>query len=104
MDLDAFNQLTIKYPLLVTYFSHDQCNVCKVLHPKIREIVQAHPKTHFEYINTKESTVVSGQFSVFAVPTIIIFTNGSETKRYSRYLDSEDLAHYLKRISEIMDG
>jgi len=83
-------------PLLVAYFSHDECNVCKVLRPKVQELTGRYKNIEFLYVNTKEHQEISGQNMVFAVPTIIVFVEGRESKRYSRHFAIEELESYLR--------
>lgn len=99
MTLDQFHQELADNPILVTYFSHDECQVCKVLKPQVHEIVDGFDQAQFLYINTKESMAIAGQYVVFAVPTIIIFFDGREAKRYSRHITISDFKSFLERIS-----
>ena len=98
MTLDEFNREINKSPIKICYFSHDECNVCKVLKPQVRELVSGFGDMDFLYVNTKESMEVSGQFMVFAIPTIIIFFEGREVKRYSRHLSLQDFRSFLQKM------
>ena len=73
MTLTEFEEYITTNSIAVTYFSHDKCNVCKILKPQVQEIVGEFNGIDFLYINIKESPEISGQFMVFAVPTIILF-------------------------------
>ena len=46
-----------------------------------------------------DSPIIASQNMVFAVPTLIIFSDGNEVKRFSRYLDMPDISSFLHRIS-----
>ncbi len=98
MTLAEVQQEINKKPIVVTYFSHDECNVCKVLKPQVRELVGQYEDMHFVYVNTKENPEASGQFMVFAVPTVIIFFEGREAKRFSRHLSLQELRAFLERM------
>ncbi len=100
MTYTEFQEILNTQPVLVAYFSHDECNVCKVLKPQVRAIVEEFKQAKFLYVNTKESTEVSGQFMVFAVPTIILFYEGREAKRYSRHISLQDFRAFLERMTE----
>ncbi len=99
MLLEKFKHIIEKSDITVCYFSHDECNVCKVLRPKIQEVIQTFPETAFLYINTKENPQISGQNMVFAVPTTIVFFEGRETKRFSRNISFHDFEMFLNRLS-----
>ena len=82
-----FEELKKKEGVLF-YFSHDECNVCKVLKPKIHEMY---------YVNVKELPAVAGQESVFAVPTIAVLFDGREFIRKSRNIGLQELHQQIQR-------
>jgi len=100
MTLENFEQELAKKQVLVTYFSHDECNVCKILKPQVKEITDGFDQADFLYMNTKESMEIAGQYMVFAVPTIILFFDGREAKRYSRHISLHDFKSFLERMTE----
>ena len=87
--------------LTIGYFSTPQCNVCKVLKPEIIDIVEENKPWNFEYIDTTESTEVAGQNMVFTVPTIILYAEGKEVKRFGRHLSMNDLKSTVERLKDI---
>lgn len=87
--------------LLVAYFSHEECQVCKVLKPKVQNLLETMPGIEFIYIDTKLHPRISGQHLVFAAPTIIIFSAGQEQRRYSRHFSVEVLARDLERLQRM---
>ncbi len=85
------------------YFSHHECNVCKVLKPKVEELfTEEFPQTALFYVNTKESAEVAAQNSVFAVPTLLIFVDGRELVRKSRNIGLGELQETMQRPYEMM--
>ena len=100
MTHENFEQKLANKQILVTYFSHDECNVCKILKPQVQEITDGFDQADFLYVNTKESMEIAGQYMVFAVPTIILFFDGREAKRYSRHISLQDFKTFLERMTE----
>jgi thioredoxin len=93
-----FQVYTSKNDAVLAYFSHDECNVCKVLKPKIIQLLESNfPKINFVYINIKETPEISSQQSVFTVPTIISYFGGKEFFRKSRSIGIEELRNELDR-------
>ncbi|MBE0643801.1 MAG: thioredoxin family protein [Bacteroidetes bacterium] len=86
-------------PMLVAYFSTPQCNVCKVLRPKVEEMLRDYPGVDFLYVDSTSHPAVAGQHLVFAAPTIIIFMEGREMRRYSRNLAMHDLERDLEMMT-----
>ena len=59
---------------VLVYFSHEKCNVCKILKPKISELIKSKfSKIKFYYVDTVNNPEISGQYGIFTVPTIIAF-------------------------------
>lgn len=100
-DISSFQKLRDKIEqesAVLVYFSTPDCNVCKVLRPKVRELVSANfPKMGFYYINTSEIPEASAQFSVFTVPTIAVFIDGKEIIRKSRNFGIVELQSEIRR-------
>jgi thioredoxin-like negative regulator of GroEL len=98
LNLAQFQKRINQNFITAAYFSHDECNVCKVLKPQIKKITQ-NSNSHFEYINIKEHNEVAGQYIVFTVPTVIIFVNAKETKRFSRHLSIQDFKTAINKYA-----
>ncbi len=87
-------------PNLLVYFSFPGCSVCVALLPKIEKLVRSFANVEFLYVNTHETPDVSGQYLVFTVPTIILFSRGAEQKRWSRVFSVDDVETTLNRLTE----
>jgi thioredoxin 1 len=96
--LEEFNRLKQEEPALLGYFSTEACNVCKVLKPKVAELIQEEfPKVKLSYVKSDLLPDVAGQHQVFAAPTILIFFDGRETIRKSRNIGIDELRREIKR-------
>ncbi len=85
------------------YFSHEECNVCKVLKPKIHDMLSDHfPGMEMCYVNVRELPAVAGQESVFAVPTISVLFDGREFIRKSRNIGLQELYEQISRPYSIL--
>lgn len=85
------------------YFSTPTCNVCKVLKPKIAELIESEfPKIKLFYIDLDKAPVISGQFRIFSIPTILVYFNGKEFIRKSRNIGMQELENELKRPYQLM--
>ncbi len=96
--IKEFEALVQKEAATLAYFSHDQCNVCKVLKPKVEELLaKQFPKITPIYCNTQQTPDIAAAHSVFAVPTIIVWFEGKETYRFSRNIGLQELEGALAR-------
>lgn len=96
--LEEFNRMKQEEPALLGYFSTEACNVCKVLKPKVAELIQEEfPKVKLAYVKSDILPEVAGQHQVFAAPTILIFFDGRETIRKSRNIGIDELRREIRR-------
>lgn len=96
--LAEMQELILSNPACLFYFSSDQCSVCKVLKPKLAEMIQNEfPSLILFYVNTELSPVVSGQYSIFTIPTILFFLEGKEIQRFSRNTGLEAIRRGIER-------
>jgi thioredoxin-like negative regulator of GroEL len=85
------------------YLSTAECNVCKVLKPKVIEMIENDfPEMRFYYVDLNEAKEISGQLSVFSVPTILVYFEGKETIRVSRNVHIEELREQINRYYKII--
>jgi len=98
-NLDAIKKALQENPLALVYFSHENCNVCKVLKPKVKELlVNNFPKVSLFYVNTVNYPEVAGQFSVFTVPTILVFFEEKEYIRESRHINLSAFSERIRKL------
>ena len=101
IDKESFLKKIRHTPFLLVYFSYPECQVCKVLKPKVQELLTIYPSFEFLYIDINKYPLFRGQFLVFTVPTIILFQKGHEMKRLSRHISLHDLGTYLDRLIQL---
>ena len=88
---------------VLLYFSTSACNVCKVLKPKVAQMLEDHfPKIRMFYVDTEKVPEAGGQFSVFAAPTLAVFFDKREFVRRGRNVGIDELAQQLERPYELM--
>lgn len=100
---DEFLKLKEKEPAVLAYFSTDVCNVCKVLKPKVDELIRADfPEIKLLYIKSDQLPEVAAQNQVFAAPTILVFFTGREYIRKSRNIGISELKNEIERPYSMM--
>ena len=103
ISLSEFQQVLGNHKSVCFYLSTPECNVCKVLKPKVIEMLKSDfPQIHFYYIDLNEAKEISGQLSVFSVPTILIYFEGKETIRVSRNVHPEELREQIDRYYKMI--
>ncbi|PKL87138.1 MAG: thioredoxin [Ignavibacteriae bacterium HGW-Ignavibacteriae-2] len=96
--IDELEKFKNSHPISVVYFSTPECNVCKVLKPKLIELLDDDfSKVKFGYVDLNKSREIAGQNTIFTVPTIIFYFEGIETIRESRNISLPELYEKLDR-------
>lgn len=71
---------------VILYFSSKSCSVCHAVFPQLMDLIQDHP-IQVAKVDVEEQMESAGQLMVFTVPTILIFQEGKEILRESRFID-----------------
>jgi len=83
---------------VMVYFGGQNCGVCKVLHPKIKDSFEKEfPNIKQVYIDIEEDKTTAIEYNIFAIPTIIIFFEGKEFIRKSRNLSVQAFIDEVSR-------
>lgn len=84
------------------YITTKDCNVCKILQPKLRKLAESFPKANFELLELDKYPQAAGEFICFTVPTIIVFSEGKELLRASRNLDLTEIEYKLTKFYNLI--
>jgi len=103
--LEEFTECLKKEVIFLVYFSHDMCQVCKVLKPKVHEMLLAHfPAMNMYYADMHKNPEIAGQNSVFTAPTVIVYAGHREQVRLSRSFGISELESRIGRIYDLLVG
>lgn len=101
--LDEFQELIRQHEAILVYYSTPGCNVCKTLQPKVRAMLKERfPRIAYLYVDSEESKEVAAQNSIFAVPTIVVYFDGREAIRKSRFVGVSELASEIERLYDLI--
>lgn len=94
---DIESKISTRKPLLI-YFSGENCSVCKILKPKIEEQISKNfPSIELFELKVDLHKDIASNFSVFSIPTILVFFDSKEFFRKSRNLSIPLFIEELKR-------
>jgi thiol-disulfide isomerase/thioredoxin len=103
LSVEEYENFVKENPGAVIYFSTPTCNVCKVLKPKLKEILKEDfPEMKFAYVDCEAARELAAQHQVFAVPTIQFLFEGREFIRKSRNINLPSLYDELSRPYSMM--
>ena len=90
-------------PGIVLYFKNDLCSPCLALRPKIEELIHSQfPKMEFLILDTVQQPLLSSEYNVFANPTILVFFEGREYIRKSKYIGTSELEQEIDRLYQMV--
>lgn len=102
-NLQEYEQFVADRPAVLTYFSTLECNVCKVLKPKVMELILSEfPQISLVYVETNLQPEIAAQNRIFAVPTLVVYFDGKEYIRKSRNFGLDELLLELQRPYNLM--
>ncbi len=85
------------------YFTGIDCSVCKVLKPKIENLLTTDfSKIPLRTIYIEEEAVLSAQFSVFTLPVLLILVDGKEQFRFVRSFSVLEVQEKLQRLVDLI--
>ncbi|MBU1641736.1 thioredoxin family protein [bacterium] len=88
---------------LALYFSAPTCNVCHALKPKLMEAFETNFETmQIISIDISETPEIAAHFSVFAIPTLLVYLDGKEFLRKSRHMSVDQVVQEIKRPYDMM--
>jgi len=95
---EELDKLVVNNDALMIYFSGNDCGVCKVLQPQIKQLLDdRYPKISQVYLEADENLELCGTLGIFTVPTLIIYFDGKEFIRKSRNFSTLELDKDLQR-------
>lgn len=92
------NEILQKETAALIYFFSDSCAPCLSLRPKVIELLEkAFPKMKLAFVNSATYPLVAASFNVFSNPTLLIFFEGKEYTRLSKYVSISQLEESIER-------
>jgi thioredoxin-like negative regulator of GroEL len=88
--------------LCLFVFSSEHCSVCYSVKENIKILANKFSRLKVHEISIDEIPSVSGEFMVFTVPTLLIFHNGKEVYRASRFISFKELEKKLTFFHQII--
>ncbi len=103
MTLQTVQETIAEKPAVALYFSAPTCNVCHALKPKLFAALQENFKElEIVSIDVSEDQAIAAHYSVFAIPTLLVFLDGREFLRKSRHMSVDEVVAEIARPYEIM--
>lgn len=88
---------------VLVYFKNDFCGPCAALRPKVTELIKkSFPKMEMEIVDSFTNPSLVGQYNVFGNPTLLVFFEGREYIRKSKYISMPELKGEIERYYKMV--
>lgn len=83
---------------ILLYFTSPDCNLCKSLIPKVRQMVALRfPLLKLQVVDISSNKEMAGKYQIFTVPVILVFFEGREFLRKVRNFSISELQKEIDR-------
>ncbi len=101
--IEAFEIIKEKETAFVLYITDNQCNVGESVAPKLEKLIaERFPKLTLYQTLLSHAPELTGQLSVFVVPTVLVFFEGKQYIQKSRSFSLEALQREIQRYYEMV--
>ena len=90
-----FKEIINQKEIALIDFYASWCGPCKMLAPILDEIAKEFPNITVGKVNIDFEQIVSKEYNVWTIPTMIIFKNGKEIKRIMGFKPKKELVEVL---------
>ena len=96
LNLENFAQEVLKSekPVLVDMYA-DWCGPCMMMAPEIEAFSEETDKVKVCKLDVDEATDLAMTFGVMSIPTVILFENGQEVKRFVGAKEKHQIAEFV---------
>ena len=89
--------------LAIIQFGSESCGPCFSIKHKIDDWLNKHPSVFNRYIPVENYQVIAAQHDVFGVPTTILYCQGKEIIRRSRYYSLDEILTKGEDLLKILE-
>lgn len=97
MDLNELQKRIQQQHICVVFIKTEQCGVCDAVLDKTKSMLTRYSLVESILVNLHELPEVSGTYLVFTAPTILLFVEGKEVYRASRFVVFGELEKTIAR-------
>ena len=81
---------------IIVDFYADWCSPCKMMSPIIDNIAEETDNINVAKLNVDEEEKIATQYNIMSIPTILIFKEGKEIKRFVGVTSKETILNEIK--------
>ena len=87
---------------VLIYFYSDHCPPCLSLRPKVGQLMaEEFPQMELVYVNAEKHPELSARYQAFSLPVLLLYFEGKEFLRFSKYVSIQELRESVGRIYKL---
>ncbi|WP_027109196.1 thioredoxin family protein [Lacticigenium naphthae] len=98
--IDELKEFTAQNDLAFIFFYGTNCSVCHAVLPQIKPILEKYPQIKTMQANIEEMPEISGEYTIFTIPVLLLFAENREVMRFARFVEMDKLDRQLDKITE----
>lgn len=88
------------HEISLVFIKMAHCGVCDVVFEKTGELLKKYPQVKAAAVSIEKTPDIAGEFLVFTAPTILLFLQGKEVLRQSRFVTFGKVEETLQLLVE----
>lgn len=76
------------------------CGVCESVQFKVIELLKSHSRVKGIYVFNEDVPEIASEYMIFSAATLLLFMEGKEVYRISRFVRFDELEHILQLYEE----
>ncbi len=101
--LEALDEALGAAPVVALYVSSPTCTACDALRPKLEALLTRHALPACS-VDVAVLPGIAAARSILASPTLALFVDGSEVRKWSGFLSIPEIDEALTRIARLRAG
>lgn len=98
--LDEVKGVVENNELAFVFLYGEHCSVCHGVLPQVKPIVEKYGQIATIQADVENIPELSGEYTVFTVPVVLLFFNGKEVLRMARFIETDKLSYQLNKITD----
>ncbi|MCT8136912.1 thioredoxin family protein [Anaerobacillus sp. CMMVII] len=83
--------------IVIILIKTQNCSVCEAVYAQLEEFLTEYPVVKGYYVSIEEIPQVASEYLVFTGPTVLLFINGKEIERQSRFVSYQKFRDQIQR-------
>lgn len=102
-ELSEIKQAIQEHDLVLLLIKTSQCSVCESIQVKAGGLLDSHKAVKGIYVFMEDAPDTAAEFLALSAPTLLLFCQGKEVYRESRFVRFEELEQVLHRYEEALE-